>query len=1207
MNKLKNTIVIGLLLVMVWMIFVSPVPMGYGESSFDSQISPNDGFSLSGASVTWTGSADVVITAGSSTGDVPLGRTFVQARTMFWHQWTTYSNVDDGEDSTFVVYWKDTSTLTYLRGDNDILGELHVTLVEFATDSGITVAEYGPYNIETSAVITSVTTASAFVLPSGCTSGDTSFLTAGGASLYLTDSTHVEINDHRDAVDTWSNLYFQVISGAGLTVERGKNTVSDGNVVRDVTIDEIIIAQTMIVSQTQSINGIALVQWEKFAATAHFSSTTNLRFIYDTGVAGRYEWWQVIEWPNWVNVQYVAETGMDSGDLSEACTISSVDTSASVAWLSGHAAFIPMMGVVTTMADDRVYLHFSNSTITSTTNVQVRRGFGTGYAADYYVAVIEFSVINADPVNDQAPSCTNLDDTDFLYAKYTLYEFGVSVTDSDGYADIDYVQLVSYDYDETTVRWAVTFDQDTSTFTEDAGATVIDLITGSSTYSESGVNLDITFKLYIEWAHLDVSDDDLKQIVYDGSGASDSDLYNVNYNYETRLDFTSGPTIYDGIGTADRGDISDTLITGSVAVKYYGTAFHWPDDSEIDVWASCADVSSGGNPSPWMDGVSGNNLYYLAMASDDIVGLDTYSFKVVAEGAGSGGTDLNHASHTDTYIADRVQVQGYSASDERQAISTSVSIDVTLDYDYDNLDVTDGTVTINGYSASHQGSGVWRINQQTNVPSLITYNAVAVSGNAHGITAEDQNGQSQDVIWDRVDLTLVGNYGWSVIGYNVTLSATGIFEYDSSAWSGVVTWADRYPVESTADTYGYGASRITSITDPTYGVTAFRVSTDGLVIFDSGEVSSVAYYWVQYSVNAVWLIYQTGTWTWVVNGTTLDTGADTVCVIQSEMNETDDDWAIMDSTGDIGDLIIGQFDTSWYYVKIDLMFETTIGGRSFDWEVRSNVLDVDILHSIHITDSGMDIQDNWITFYFHTNWNNATFYVWNADSMIGGSLEGWYQVPKPTTVGLHNFTILVNGTQSSIVADEQTKDFSVSDSWEWINFKYTVNPVVFTITDIYVMQNNGSIIVGGIFSTSDLSIDYTVYEDGIYVADGTVNIPASGDYYVIRWDKSSETSVANWTLVMASGTNITIYGYNMQMETAEYNYNSSGQWIEENYIVGESVEVAVARATESMWDTVGLILILLIIPFVVGIAVKIDRKKSRSGKRDKANDKFRSN
>ena len=79
-------------------------------------------------------------------------------------------------------------------------------------------------------------------------------------------------------------------------------------------------------------------------------------------------------------------------------------------------------------------------------------------------------------------------------------------------------------------------------------------------------------------------------------------------------------------------------------------------------------------------------------------------------------------------------------------------------------------------------------------------------------------------------------------------------------------------------------------------------------------------------------------------------------------------------------------------------------------------------------------------------------------------------------------------------------------------------------------------------------------------------------------------------------------GYNM-IVSADAVYNSSGHFEGDTIVMGESVEVAVARATETMWDTVGLIMLIILMPVVVGIALKTDRAKSRPrGKRDKRND-----
>lgn len=98
-------------------------------------------------------------------------------------------------------------------------------------------------------------------------------------------------------------------------------------------------------------------------------------------------------------------------------------------------------------------------------------------------------------------------------------------------------------------------------------------------------------------------------------------------------------------------------------------------------------------------------------------------------------------------IWDRIQVQSYTASKTSANLSENVNIDALLYYDFDNGLVTNGLASINGYSAAHQGSGVWRIIRTSATAATVTYNTVAASGNTYGITSIDQNGKSVSVSW----------------------------------------------------------------------------------------------------------------------------------------------------------------------------------------------------------------------------------------------------------------------------------------------------------------------------------------------------------------------------------------------------------------------------------------------------------------------------
>ena len=55
----------------------------------------------------------------------------------------------------------------------------------------------------------------------------------------------------------------------------------------------------------------------------------------------------------------------------------------------------------------------------------------------------------------------------------------------------------------------------------------------------------------------------------------------------------------------------------------------------------------------------------------------------------------------------------------------SVNIDALIEYEYDDSPVTDGTVIINGASASHIAAGVWRVTDtKSSVQSVpLSYNS----------------------------------------------------------------------------------------------------------------------------------------------------------------------------------------------------------------------------------------------------------------------------------------------------------------------------------------------------------------------------------------------------------------------------------------------------------------------------------------------------
>jgi hypothetical protein len=145
-----------------------------------------------------------------------------------------------------------------------------------------------------------------------------------------------------------------------------------------------------------------------------------------------------------------------------------------------------------------------------------------------------------------------------------------------------------------------------------------------------------------------------------------------------------------------------------------------------------------------------------------------------------GISALNLNFQNVSVIWDQITVRSYSVADSRVNLDDSVNIDVTIEYEYDDTPVADGTVTINSVSASYQGSGVWRITQSRSSVQGVTYDSVACSGNTEGISNVNQNGQSKLVIWDQLTINIVADMDSVANGVQVNFTVTVTFLYDSA-------------------------------------------------------------------------------------------------------------------------------------------------------------------------------------------------------------------------------------------------------------------------------------------------------------------------------------------------------------------------------------------------------------------------------------------
>jgi len=750
--------------------------------------------------------------------------------------------------------------------------------------------------------------------------------------------------------------------------------------------------------------------------------------------------------------------------------------------------------------------------------------------------VVWAPVPNVAPTNDAGPVLTNPDDTDNMYARFRYYIITSTVTDTNGYSDIDYVDLSFYDDAQTGAVWTVRYTVAGDSFSVQLGGAYIDLH-ATSYATPAGNSITITWFIKIDWDHIDLTDIDTRQYVDDGA-LTDDDYYESNWDVETRLSVT-GLSVDDGSGTADRGDL-DGSFTLSGTLIFYGSIDDNPLSNETDVWVIASEY--GTNVGPWSDTTLTAGQFSLTVYADDTVGLDTYTVRAVAEGAGAGGTDLLQSTTQDTYIADRIQVQSYSVVDDRVNVDATVNIDVTLYYEYDSSQVTDGSVTVNGLSATHEGLGVWRISDVENTVMANTYNTVTYSVGTHGLAEVNQNGQSQTVIWDQIIVqTTVADDTRVDIGNNVEIQVTLWLAYDSTflgvgdtvtlagqvmTWDGGNSWFELTASQASVGLWTYF---VNSSSDATYGITNLDTNSQ--------------------TVDVIWdqIVVQTT----VADDTRINVGANVE--IQVTL------WLAYDST------FLGVGDT------------VTLAGQVMTWDGGNSWFE------LTVSQASVGL---WT--YFVNSSSDASYGITNLDTNSQTVDVIWDQIVVQTTVANENrvniganveiqvtlwlaYDSISLGSGDTVTLNGQAMAWDNGNSW----FDITVSQVSVGLWTYFVNSsaetNFGITALDTNSQTADVIWDQVVVQTSM--ADDTrVNIGDNVEIRVTLWLAYDDTYLGAGDTVTLDGTAMTWDGVNSWFDLS-VSQASVGLW---TYFVNASTETNFgitaldtnSQSVEVIWDQI---------------------------------------
>lgn len=465
---------------------------------------------------------------------------------------------------------------------------------------------------------------------------------------------------------------------------------------------------------------------------------------------------------------------------------------------------------------------------------QVKSGSQDQTRLDWIPVEVTYTLDNY-PTNG-VPSNTNWDDTDNCYAQRQWYQAVVVYTDLDGYTNIHYCELLLVTGGGTT-RAEFQYHEDDNTASIITGATTWDFDTTLSNFVRSFNTITCTWKFMPHWDATEESDLDLKCYVIDASSASDTDTTDTNFDVVTNLLVSTIECT--NTNNPDRININ-TATQIDVTVKYANdpssstpTTFYPPDAEFTSIAIHDSSHNLKGTDTSIVNGV-GN----VAITSETTVqSMNYHAYINMVDADYTDGDE----SPTETIISDRLQVQSYTVSDSRANINDNVNIDALIWFDYDNTQCTTGTITINGYSASHQGAGVYRITRTSATVTQVTYNTVACSAEStYGITTVDQNSQSTSVIWDRLQVQsyIVADTRVN-INDNVNIDALIWFDYDNTVCTTGTITINGF----SASHQGSGVYRITktsaSVTSVTYNTVACSAeSTYGITTVDQNSQSA---------------------------------------------------------------------------------------------------------------------------------------------------------------------------------------------------------------------------------------------------------------------------------------------------------------------------------------------------------------------------------
>jgi hypothetical protein len=460
--------------------------------------------------------------------------------------------------------------------------------------------------------------------------------------------------------------------------------------------------------------------------------------------------------------------------------------------------------------------------------------------SEYWI-VVEYTP-NQPPSNG-SPSYHGWDDTNNCYAQRQWYEVDVVYTDTDGFADFDYVELRIMQGAST--RAIFRYDEDTNTATIELGSTQWDFNT-SGTFTESGNTITCHWQFKPQWDATEEANVEVQLYCCDGAPSSDTDTYNDVFDVVTRL-VTDGFTNDDSrINVGGTTTISGTVYYGNDPSSNVASTFYPPDAEFTSV-----SIHNSAHASQATDNTIVNGAFSVNFAIPSAVQSNTYH--VYIDMADADYTDADAVdSDTTSVIGDRIEIYSQTLDDSRVNINTNIEFRVQARLDFDDHALgSEDSLTANAGSMVWDSANGW-FDAQRSQGTVGSYTFQLSSGSevTYGITSIYVGVSNPTGVWDRIKVYWEQlNDSRVDIGSAIEGRYKAVLDYDdhplgsgdslSVSW-GSLTWDS----ENGWWNISHSESVVTGITitgwsgnEVTYGITSITENiTETTYIYDRIEI-----------------------------------------------------------------------------------------------------------------------------------------------------------------------------------------------------------------------------------------------------------------------------------------------------------------------------------------------------------------------------------